>query len=95
MHFGRSRKTAQRIRGILLAMAAVCICGMAHAQSVDVNNFSFEFDGEGEQIEGHIIAGWGVGLMGWTNEGDWIGADVPIQARYGRHCILLYSEQGD
>jgi len=76
MHFGRSRKMAQRIGVILAAMAAVCICGMAHAGPVDVNNFSFEFDGEGEQIEGHRIAGWGVGLMGWTNEGDWIGADV-------------------
>jgi hypothetical protein len=67
----------QRVRSILAAMAALCICSLAQAEPVDVNNFSFELDGDGNQILGHVVAGRGAGLMGWTNEGDWIGADVP------------------
>ncbi|MHC4148789.1 MAG: hypothetical protein ACYSR5_04820 [Planctomycetota bacterium] len=67
----------QRVQSILAAMAALCICSLAQAEPVDVNNFSFELDGDGNQILGHVVAGRGAGLMGWTNEGDWIGADVP------------------
>lgn len=96
MYFGRSRKMAQRIRVILVAMAVLFICGTTHAGSIDVDNFSFEFDGEGEQIEGHIIAGRGVGLMGWANDGDWIGADVACcnAVTTPEHCHMWPATDG-
>ena len=52
----------------------------ARAELLDVNNFSFEYDVDGNQILGHTGMAKGdwpdVGIRGWTNVGDFVGADV-------------------
>ena len=80
----------------LVVVAVLGLVGLipvaAQANSVDVNNFSFELDGDGNQILGHMVAGhpeWGITLMAWTVNGDWIGVDVycPNAIESPSHCI--------
>ena len=52
----------------------------ARAEPLDVNNFSFELNADGNQILGHTGMAKGdwpdVGVLGWTNVGDFVGVDV-------------------
>jgi hypothetical protein len=56
------------------------LCVSAQAEPIEVNNFSFELDVDGNQILGHTGMAPGewpdVGVLGWTNVGDYIGVDV-------------------